>query len=74
MHGSLGYREEHEGDDRSQETCLFVKTLYLRVTDSFSDSMQKPPPSDGALRHESIQKQPQETVVVYFFKKKGEIK
>ena len=68
MHGSLGNREEHEGVDRSQETCLFVKTLYLRVTDGFSDSMHNPPPSDGALRHGIIQKQPQETAVFIFLK------
>lgn len=72
MHGSLGNREEHEGVDRSQETCLFVKTLYLRVTDSFSDSMHNPPPSDGALRHGSIQKQPQETAVFIILKQEGE--
>ena len=68
MQGSLGNREEHEGVDRSQETCLFVKNSICGSQIGFPVPCSSRRPLDGALCHGKNQKQPQETAVFIFLK------
>ena len=54
MQGSLGHREEHEGVDRSQETCLFVKNNICGSQIGFPIPCSSRRPMDGALCHGRI--------------------